>query len=208
MKFFIHNFNIPNSLTAARLFMSPFLFIALFNGNTGLGLTLLISSGITDFLDGWSARILNQESHFGKIFDPLVDRLFTACLLLGLFFMDSFPLWLLILLLSRELIIATSIFLLNHFYGETIKIRVLWSGKATMFTTFSLVAVILALHTLSIDAPLFLYYGIYVFWTFMLIYSLVDYACYYIPAIKNIHDHSDHDRHDDHHHKTPKTNDS
>ena len=57
----------------------------------------------TDIGDGWVARRYNQVSRLGKILDPLADKIFLACLLGGLVYWGSFPLWLLGMLFVRDL---------------------------------------------------------------------------------------------------------
>ncbi len=104
---------IPNLLTAARALGIPLFLWALFSGGGGardwLAIAILATAGITDYLDGRLARLLNQSSRLGELFDPLVDRLYIAAVLIGLTIRGVIPLWLLILLIARDAILATTL---------------------------------------------------------------------------------------------------
>ncbi len=104
--------NIPNLITFSRIVLLIPYFILLYFYNNWIcqftALIILIIAGITDFLDGFIARKLNVETDFGKFFDPLADKIFIISVLIGImyFFHDLIPLWMVILLLIRELTIS------------------------------------------------------------------------------------------------------
>ena len=68
---------------------------------------LLIMGGITDYLDGYFARKLNQKTKFGSIIDPLSDKIFILIPLLWLCQKNLIPFWSLSILLFREFIISS-----------------------------------------------------------------------------------------------------
>ena len=75
--------NIPNFLTILRLFFPIFIGIVCYlkldiNLEKLIILVLFILFSLTDYLDGFLARKLNQESVFGKIFDPISDKILTS----------------------------------------------------------------------------------------------------------------------------------
>ena len=101
---------IPNALTLLRALGIPVFLWALFAGNQDfLAIVILVLAGATDYLDGKLARALNQYSRLGELLDPLVDRLYIAAVLIGLTFRGVIPLWLLTLLILRDLILATTL---------------------------------------------------------------------------------------------------
>jgi len=101
---------IPNALTLLRALGIPVFLWALFAGNQDfLAIAILVLAGATDYLDGKLARALNQYSRLGELLDPLVDRLYIAAVLIGLTFRGVIPLWLLALLILRDLILATTL---------------------------------------------------------------------------------------------------
>ena len=67
--------NIPNALTMARLVMIPVFAVLYFTGRPIAALAVFCAASLTDLLDGFLARRLNQITDFGKLFDPLADQL-------------------------------------------------------------------------------------------------------------------------------------
>ncbi len=101
---------IPNALTILRALGIPIFLWVLFSGDRDfLAIIILIIAGATDYLDGKLARALNQYSRLGELLDPLVDRLYIAAVLIGLTIREVIPLWLLLLLIARDLILATTL---------------------------------------------------------------------------------------------------
>ena len=105
-------FTIPNLLTILRAFGIPLFLWALLSGDGErdlLAIAVLAIAGLTDYLDGRLARALNQSSRFGELLDPFVDRLYIAAVLIGLAIRGVIPLWILALLIARDLILATTL---------------------------------------------------------------------------------------------------
>ena len=105
-------FTVPNLLTILRALGIPLFLWALFDGTEsqdGLAIAILVIAGLTDYLDGRLARALNQSSRLGELLDPLVDRLYIAAVVIGLTLREVIPLWLLLVLIARDLILATTL---------------------------------------------------------------------------------------------------
>ena len=107
---------IPNCLTLVRLISTPVIVLAMFKLYWGVAFWLIIFSALTDLLDGYIARRFNQKTFLGACLDPIADKL----LILSVYFMLAFkqsplfsiPLWFVILVLLKELLlIAGAIFL-------------------------------------------------------------------------------------------------
>ena len=98
-------FNIPNSLTMARIVAIPF-FVWLLDTPTPIrgfwACMVFTAAAITDVLDGYLARKLNVVSVLGKFLDPLADKLIVMAALVWLVAMDRMPAWAVVLLLARE----------------------------------------------------------------------------------------------------------
>jgi CDP-diacylglycerol--glycerol-3-phosphate 3-phosphatidyltransferase len=98
----------PNLASVARILITPFIGYYLWLGTdnaTLICLILLIVAALTDFLDGFLARRLDQITALGLILDPLADKVLTITLIIELIFFRNFPLWLAIIILSRDLVI-------------------------------------------------------------------------------------------------------
>ena len=98
---------IPNLLTLLRALGIPiFLYLVLAKEAMGWAVLTLVIAGATDYLDGKVARALNQESRLGELMDPAVDRLYIATVLVAMYVTESLPIWVLILIIARDLVLA------------------------------------------------------------------------------------------------------
>ncbi len=87
---------IPNLLTLGRIAMLPILLVLVWlpgDGVRWVALAVFCVAAVTDFLDGWLARRLDQQSAFGRMLDPIADKLLVAGLLMGLATADDWPVW-------------------------------------------------------------------------------------------------------------------
>ena len=123
---------IPNALSVLRLLGVPlFLWLVLGPHADGWAIAILGLSGFTDWADGVLARKLNQQSDFGALLDPLADRLYILATLVGLVLRHVIPLWLAIVLVGRDLVLAGALALLRRRgYGPP---EVHYLGKAATF---------------------------------------------------------------------------
>ena len=94
---------LPNLLSMVRLAGVPvFLWLVLGPEWDGWALILLMVAGVTDWLDGYLARKLDQRSTLGEILDPVADRLYILAVVVGLVLRDIIPLWVGLLLPLRD----------------------------------------------------------------------------------------------------------
>lgn len=123
---------IPNLISFSRLVMVPFFAWAIFTRHDALALGLVVLSGITDYLDGYLARRLNQMSRLGQSLDPAADRLFILATLLGLAYRDLVPWWVVVLIVSRDvLLVLGTAPLLRRIHARNLPVHFL--GKAATF---------------------------------------------------------------------------
>ena len=102
--------NLPNKLTLFRVFMIPFFVVFMLVNVTGdydkyIAVTIFIIASLTDMLDGKIARKYNLVTNFGKFMDPLADKLLVCAALICLI-NDKLQAWIVIVIISRELIIS------------------------------------------------------------------------------------------------------
>ena len=123
---------LPNVLSLARLAGVPvFLWLVLVPEADGWALLLLMVSGITDFLDGYLARRLDQYSRLGEILDPVADRLYILAVVIGLALRDIIPWWVALALPLRDLLLWGLVpFLRTRGYSA---LPVHFLGKAATF---------------------------------------------------------------------------
>ena len=137
---------LPNALSALRLAGVPlFLYLVLGPHADGWALLLLMASGVTDYLDGWLARRLGQTSALGAMLDPLADRLYIATTLVALVIRGIIPLWLLLALAARDIVLACTVPALRrmgyglmlpvHFLGKAATANLLYAFPFLLATT-------------------------------------------------------------------------
>ena len=123
---------IPNALTFLRFLGIPlFIYLALSKQADAWAILVLAIGGATDYFDGKLARALNQESKFGEIADPTIDRLYIAAVLVVLYIRDAIPLWLIAILVARDLVMA-GVALVLQLKGFA-PLKVTYLGKAATF---------------------------------------------------------------------------
>jgi cardiolipin synthase (CMP-forming) len=120
---------LPNALSVLRLLGVPvFLWLLLGPEEDGWALVILMVSGFTDWLDGKLARWLNQGSRLGALLDPAADRLYIVCTLIALAIRGVVPVWVVALLLGRELVLGVMLLVLRRYGYPPLQVHYL--GKA------------------------------------------------------------------------------
>ena len=100
---------VPNWLTIGRIMSLPILLLLTSFPQRGFGVAAAIVfslAAITDFLDGYLARKTNQVSVFGKLLDPIADKIIVASVLIMLVHLDRAPPWMVALIISREFAVS------------------------------------------------------------------------------------------------------
>jgi CDP-diacylglycerol---glycerol-3-phosphate 3-phosphatidyltransferase len=101
--------NLPNVLTVLRIMLVPVLVVALL-GNTQdgdvLAAVVFALASLTDFVDGYLARARGSVTTFGKLMDPLADKLLIIAALLSLVSVDRLPAWVAMVIIARELAVT------------------------------------------------------------------------------------------------------
>lgn len=103
----------PNLLTLMRLFIIPFLVIAILDGHYVAAFALFLLAGTSDALDGLLARLLKQRTTLGQYLDPIADKLLLSTLFVVLTHVGLMPRYVTVLVFSRDLgilLIATLLF--------------------------------------------------------------------------------------------------
>ena len=95
---------IPNILTICRFIFIPFIIISIGLNNYLLAIILYTLSSVTDVVDGAIARKFNVISDFGKLMDPLADKINSLAVILTLTLKGIIPFWIFIILFLKELL--------------------------------------------------------------------------------------------------------
>jgi CDP-diacylglycerol---glycerol-3-phosphate 3-phosphatidyltransferase len=176
---------LPTWVTLSRLIAVPIIFGLFLWQDSELtrliALSVFIIAAITDWLDGYLARKLNQITELGKFLDPLVDKVLTIALFLLFIELNQVPAWAVFLIITRELLItawrgapsASN----QEASGETSKPQIIGAnfwGKAKT------VMQIVAIAALLVKIP----YAIAFFWIAVVL-TLISGILYVVPASKD-----------------------
>ncbi|MFQ3574781.1 MAG: CDP-diacylglycerol--glycerol-3-phosphate 3-phosphatidyltransferase [Thermodesulfovibrionales bacterium] len=132
-------FNIPNTLTMMRILIVPIFVMALIYGKYRMALSLFVIATITDALDGLIARKTGQKTPIGAFLDPLADKVILMTSFIILAILKWIPYWLVIIVISRDLIVIIGWVVLYIITGSS-RVDVSPFGKAAIATQFLLIA--------------------------------------------------------------------
>src|SRR3989338_2733707 len=94
--------NLPNTLTIFRILLVPVFIIFIIQNNLNMALAIFILAGITDGLDGFIARILDQKTVIGAYLDPIADKFLLISAYLSLTIKEMLPDWLTVIVVSQS----------------------------------------------------------------------------------------------------------
>lgn len=141
--------NLPNLITLGRIILIPLFIIVFWSSDPyriQYSMLIFAVAGISDILDGYLARSLNLVTNLGKALDPLADKLMVITALFSLFLENMMPLWLLLLIVFKEIIIILgSLFIVVKQNSQVVSANIY--GKAATF------AVYLAIFTQAFKTP-------------------------------------------------------
>ena len=134
--------DIPNLISILRILLVIPVVWALVDERFALALILSAVAGISDGIDGFLAKHFHWQSRLGSILDPIADKLLLVASFATLAWMDLLPLWLLWLVLARDVIIASGGLAYHYFIGE-FELLPVWSSKIN--TALQIILVLLVI---------------------------------------------------------------
>lgn len=134
--------DIPNLISILRILLVIPVVWALVDEHFALALILSAVAGISDGIDGFLAKHFHWQSRLGSILDPIADKLLLVASFATLAWMDLLPLWLLWLVLARDVIIVSGGLAYHYFIGE-FELLPVWSSKLN--TALQIILVLLVI---------------------------------------------------------------
>ncbi len=127
---------VANQVTLLRMLLIPLFVILMLYGRPGWALTVFAFAGVTDALDGIIARRAGQRTSLGAWLDPMADKLLLVTTFVVLTVPDTglvvrFPLWLTILVISRDVVIVITVAIVNIVMGVRTFRPSIWGKIAT-----------------------------------------------------------------------------
>jgi cardiolipin synthase len=139
--------NLPNSLTLVRILTIPFFLILLAYHRYGEALLVFIFGGVTDFLDGLAARLMNQKTRLGTYLDPVADKLLVISSFVMLSLIGGIPTWLAVVVISRDILLIIGYGVIYLLVEERLEVKPSRTGKwSTMLQLFTLGFALAGLH--------------------------------------------------------------
>lgn len=126
--------NVPNALSILRLLMIPAFVLTLFSGSPNayyIAAGIFLAAALTDILDGYIARRFDQITKLGRFLDPLADKLMKATAIVCLCVIGMIPVWVVVLLFVKELLMLCGGLLVYRRAGDFPASNVF--GKAAEF---------------------------------------------------------------------------
>lgn len=168
-------FTVSNLLSVLRLFLAVPLWLLFDNYNSSATVhywifALCIFAAITDILDGFLARKLNQVTEAGKIIDPLADKVAMAVVVIRLAFYGELPFYYLLMIILRDLLIFFGGIYVTSKIGKVLPSNIL--GKITVL----IIGIVVLLTLVQFDKTSIVFMGIYYFSILMIIISFIAYV--------------------------------
>lgn len=147
---------IPNLITLVRLILVPIIIWAIISNKIELAFWLFLAAGISDGIDGFIAKHFNAETKLGKFLDPLADKVLLVATYIALGYTSNLATWLVILVVSRDLIIVGGA-LLYETVTHSLKMTPIAISKVNTAAQILLATYVLGANGLSIEYPFIMY---------------------------------------------------
>lgn len=141
--------SLPNFISLGRLLAVPVAVWLILTGKFGFAFWVFIAAGISDAVDGFLAKRLNAQTELGKVLDPLADKALLVAVYVTLGQAGHLPVWLVILVVFRDLLIVGGI-ILSHTLGRPVRMRPLKISKINTGAQIVLAGGILAVLGLDL----------------------------------------------------------
>jgi cardiolipin synthase len=143
--------SIPNLITLARILLVPVVVWAMASGQMRIAFLLFAAAAVSDGVDGFLAKRFGWKTELGAYLDPLADKVLIVSIYVTLGITAVIPLWIIILVVSRDIMIVGAI-LLSWLVGRPVKIKPHMVSKLNTAAQILFAALVLASHGYNFDA--------------------------------------------------------
>jgi len=144
--------SIPNLITLARILMVPVVVWAIASHTMWLAFVLFLVAGVSDAVDGFLAKRFGMTTELGAYLDPLADKALIVSIYLTLGINGDIPPWLVILVVSRDILIVGGI-ILSWLMDNPLKIKPLWVSKLNTVAQIAFACVVLGSLSANLQVP-------------------------------------------------------
>jgi len=142
--------SIPNLITLARILLVPVVVWSIATGQILLAFLLFLVAGISDGVDGFLAKRFGMKTELGAYLDPLADKVLIVSIYVSLGITGVIPLWIVILVVSRDFMIVGAI-ILSWVIDRPVQIKPLVVSKANTAAQIVFACLVLGSHGLGVD---------------------------------------------------------
>jgi cardiolipin synthase (CMP-forming) len=143
--------SIPNLITLARILSVPVMVWAIITGWMFVAFLLFVAAGLSDAIDGYLAKRFGMTSELGAYLDPLADKALIVSIYVTLGVSGEIPLWLVILVVSRDIMIVAAV-LLAWLVGKPLPMKPLLVSKLNTVAQIVFAGIVLAARGLHFAA--------------------------------------------------------
>lgn len=177
-----------NLITLGRLLSAPLVVWLIFTDDAIRAFWTTLAAGFSDILDGLVARLFNTGSVVGAYLDPLADKILLISLYVSLAYEGSIPLWLVICVVLRDILILSGV-LLIWILGRQIKIQPIFISKINTFFQILSVVCVLAANAYGFMASIFSSHVLLALFSFTALTTFLSTLGYIKLLAKTLHDH-------------------
>ena len=145
--------SIPNLITLGRILLVPVVVWAITAGEMRFAFALFVAAGLTDAVDGFLAKRFGMSTELGAYLDPLADKAMMVSVYIALGISDAIPAWLVILVVSRDIMIVGAI-ILSWVMDKPVPLKPLLVSKLNTVAQILLACVVLGALAFRINAEI------------------------------------------------------
>ena len=142
--------SIPNLITLARILLVPVVVWAIATGQMYFAFLLFLAAGISDAVDGFLAKRFGMKTELGAYLDPLADKVLIVSIYVTLGITGVIPLWIVILVVSRDIMIVGAI-ILSWLIDRPVQIRPHMISKVNTAVQIVFAGLVLFVHSFSLN---------------------------------------------------------
>jgi cardiolipin synthase len=146
----LQSLSIPNLITLARILLVPVVVWTIASGRMDVAFLLFAAAAVSDAVDGFLAKRFGMKTELGAYLDPLADKVLIVSIYVTLGITAVIPLWIVILVVSRDIMIVGAI-ILSWLVGRPVQIRPHVVSKINTGMQIVFAALVLASHGFDFD---------------------------------------------------------
>lgn len=142
---------LPNFITIGRLILVPLVIVMIVNQRWEAAFAIFVAAGVSDAIDGFIAKRFDMASELGAYLDPIADKALIVSIYITLALVGSIPIWLVILVVARDLMIVSAV-ILSWVMHRPVVIAPFVISKLNTAAQLAFAALLLGAKAFGVDA--------------------------------------------------------